>query len=46
MTPRMRASPVIDALKAAVTARAGNVTGVIFHSTVGPAHLGRIRAGL
>jgi transposase InsO family protein len=35
MAPHMRASLVVDALKAAVAARGGNVTGVIFHSDRG-----------
>ncbi|MFD7624408.1 MULTISPECIES: IS3 family transposase [unclassified Streptomyces] len=35
MAPHMRAELVIDALQAAVTARDGNVTGVIFHADRG-----------
>ncbi|MDJ0345372.1 IS3 family transposase [Streptomyces sp. H10-C2] len=35
MAPHMRAELVIDALRAAVAARAGDVTGVIFHSDRG-----------
>jgi transposase InsO family protein len=35
MAPHMRAELVIDALQAAVAARGGNVTGVIFHADRG-----------
>ncbi|MCY0932262.1 hypothetical protein OTB20_40130 [Streptomyces sp. H27-H1] len=35
MAPHMRAGLVIDALQAAVAARGGDVTGVIFHADRG-----------
>lgn len=47
MAPHMRAELIIDALQAAVAARGGNVTGVIFHADHRIAiHIGRVRPGL